>query len=114
MVGTDCDVRAAVERPEEDAVDFLIAAREEAIYRERCAEACTEVVSPHGTSRQETRPGARSLLLWDSAKQEGHGHRDILTSACARAACIAWARLMVCKHRTHTSNVASDGATSSG
>ena len=47
MVGTDCDVRAAVERPEEDAVDFLIAAREEAIYRERCAEACTEVLSPH-------------------------------------------------------------------
>ena len=67
-MGTDCDVRAAVERPEEDAVDFLIAAREEAIYRERCAEACTEVPSPHklgggiGTSRQETRPGARSLL----------------------------------------------------
>ena len=46
-MGTDCDVRAAVERPEEDAVDFLIAAREEAIYRERCAEACTEVLSPH-------------------------------------------------------------------
>ena len=46
-MGTDCDVRAAVERPEEDAVDFLIAAREEAIYPERCAEACTEVLSPH-------------------------------------------------------------------
>ena len=36
-----------MERPEEDAVDFLIAAREEAIYRDRCAEACTEVLSPH-------------------------------------------------------------------
>ena len=90
-MGTDCDVRAAVERPEEDAVDFLIAAREEAIYRERCAEACTEVLSPHryfpagdeagrslAASRQETIKKATN-----SAGQRSNGVSDPGFNSCA-------------------------------
>ena len=91
-MGTDCDVRAAVERPEEDAVDFLIAAREEAIYRERCAEACTEVLSPHRyllPGRRRGRALARCFATGDHNKatnspgQRSNGVSDPGFNSCS-------------------------------
>ena len=50
-----------MERPEEDAVDFLIAAREKPFTEKDVRKRARRFCRPIGTSRQETRPGARSL-----------------------------------------------------